>query len=510
VQHRFRFFKIQEIEANMSVLNACHITKDFPGTRALDDVSISFQSGKVNALVGKNGSGKSTLVKIINGAYELSAGTMNIDGEDFYYSSPKQAAEAGIATVYQEMSLIPGLSVAENILMGRYRMKGPFVDWKKTFSDAQAILGNMEVELPIRELVANLSVWQCQVIEFAKAMSMNPKVLFLDEPTSSLAHYETEKLFRLIRRLADKDVIVIYISHRLQELWEIADTCAVLRDGKCVGTLEMKSATQKDLLGLMFGDVAIRERPADIVPGEKTVLKVEGFTCEPSYRDISFELKEGEILGIAGMLGAGRTELLRGIYGVDMADSGSIHIEDSRVTKHTPIEMKKNGLAFIPENRKDEGLVQILSIRDNLNHASLARVTRGLFVDRGLEKQQSRTQVEDLQIKISSDEYPMTTLSGGNQQKVVVGKWLNARPKIFIFDEPSRGIDVNAKQQIFQIVWDLSRRGLSSIVVSSELEELLEICTRIIIMKDGVFISEVNPDDLKVKELYSLCMGGDE
>lgn len=494
----------------MSVLNACNITKIFPGTTALDDVSITFQSGKVNAVVGKNGSGKSTLVKVINGAYETTNGTMNIDGVDFKYHSPKQAAEAGIATVYQEMSLIPGLSVAENILLGRYRTKGPFVDWKRIHNDAQRILDDMGASLPIRELVGNLSVWQHQVIEIAKAMSMNPKVLFLDEPTSALAQHETEMLFDLIRKLREKDVIIIYISHRLQELWEIADTCSVLRDGKYVGTLEMPAASRKDLLSLMFGDVAVPDRPEDIQPGTKTVLKVENLTGEPAYRNISFELKEGEILGIAGMLGAGRTELLRAIFGADAPDSGTIQIGDARIRRHSPRELKKHGVAFIPEDRKDQGLVQILSIRANLNHASLARVTNGIFIDPGAEKRNSDKQIDELDITLPGDEYPMTSLSGGNQQKVVVGKWLNAEPKVLIFDELSRGIDVNAKQQIFQIVWDLSRKGLSSIVVSSELEELLEVCTRILIMQDGEFVQEVNPDDLQVEELYALSMGGHE
>ncbi len=491
----------------MSVLNACNITKIFPGTTALDDVSISFQSGKVNALVGKNGSGKSTLVKVINGAYEVTEGTMNLDGQNFKYLSPKQAAEAGIATVYQEMSLIPGLSVAENILIGRYRTRGPFVDWKKTYSEAQGVLDGMGVSLPIKELVCNLSVWQCQVIEIAKAMSMNPKVLFLDEPTSALAQSETEMLFRLIKDLCKKDVIIIYISHRLQELWEIADTCAVLRDGKYVGSLDMPEASHKELLSLMFGDVQVRERPAYVKPGSESVMKVENLTSEPAFRNISFELKEGEVLGIAGMLGAGRTELLRAIFGADQPESGELSVCGKKITKHNPKTLKEHGVAFIPEDRKDQGLVQILSIRNNLNHASLARITNGIFVDSGKERELSGKQIEDLDIKIPGDEYPMTSLSGGNQQKVVVGKWLNTEPKILIFDEPSRGIDVNAKQQIFQIVWELSKRGLSSIVVSSELEELLEVCTRILIMQDGEFVQEVNPDDLKVEDLYALCMG---
>jgi ribose transport system ATP-binding protein len=492
----------------MSVLRACNVTKRFPGTVALDDVTISFRSGKVNALVGKNGSGKSTLVKVINGAYNDFDGSLYIDEEPFRYQHPKQAFDAGIATVYQEMSLIPGLSVAENILLGRYRMDGPFIDWKRTYQDAQEILDDMGVDLPVKEMVAHLSVWQCQVIEIAKAMSVNPKVLILDEPTSALAQHETQMLYNLIRRLVQKDVIVIYISHRLQELWEIADTCSVLRDGKYVGTLEMETAKHADLLSLMFGNLTLKKRPADVVAREEVIFEVRHLTRDPKFTDISFSLRKGEVLGIAGMLGSGRTELLRAIFGADHPDSGSIHIAGEEIKRPSPHLMKEKGVAFVPEDRKQQGLVQILSIKSNLNHASLDIISKGLFVDAKREDEFSKRQIRDLDIKIPGDSFPMTSLSGGNQQKVVVGKWLNIDPKVVIFDEPSRGIDVNAKQQIFQIIWDLSRQGLGSIVVSSELEELLEICNRILIMKDGRFINEVNPDELSVNELYALCMGG--
>jgi len=506
--HRSYVMTNMGIEVSMSVLRTSNVTKKFPGTVALKDVSISFHSGKVNALVGKNGSGKSTLMKVINGAYSDFEGTLYIDDQEFRYQHPKQAFDDGIATVYQEMSLIPGLSVAENILLGRYRKNGPFIDWKATYQDAQDILDDMGVDLPVKEMVAHLSVWQCQVIEIAKAMSANPKVLILDEPTSALAQSETEMLFALIRRLVKKDVIVIYISHRLQELWEIADTCSVLRDGLYVGTIEMAGAKHADLLSLMFGDLRLNKRPSDVVAQDKVVLEVKNLSREPKFRDINFKLYKGEVLGIAGMLGAGRTELLRAIFGADKPESGSILIDGEVVTNPSPVLMKGKKIAFVPEDRKQQGLVQILSIKSNLNHSSLDLISNGIFVDSKREDEFSRRQIEDLDISIPGEEYPMTSLSGGNQQKVVVGKWLNIGPKIVIFDEPSRGIDVNAKQQIFQIIWDLSRHGLSSIVVSSELEELLEVCNRIIIMKDGQFIDEVNPDNVSVNELYTLSMGG--
>jgi ribose transport system ATP-binding protein len=495
----------------MSVLNAHHITKVFPGTVALDDVSMSFESGKVNALVGKNGSGKSTLVKIINGAHFMNGGSMDIDGVPFSYASPKQSSEAGIATVYQEMSLIPGLSVAENILVGRYKTRGPFVDWKAIFAEGETVLARLGISLPVRELVQNLSVWQMQIVEIAKAMSLNPRVILLDEPTSALAQHETELLFRMIREMTSHDVIIIYISHRLQELWKIADTCSVLRDGKFVGKLDMGTATHEQLLNYMFGDTKVRERPADIVPSMETVLEVAGITREPAFRDISFQLHKGEILGVAGMLGAGRTELLRGIFGADTLDRGTFSVKGEIIRTPSPLSMRKNGVAFLPEDRKEQGSIQILSIRENLMHACLSTIAHGgSFIDHKYEERLTRKQIEDLAIHLSDPENALKSLSGGNQQKVVLGKWLNTEPQVLLFDELSRGIDVNAKQQIFQILWDLARDGLSSIVVSSELEELLEICNRILIMRDGEIIDEVTPDGLSVEGLYSMCMGGSE
>ena len=493
----------------MGILTVRNIKKYFPGTKALDDVTLTFESGKVNALIGKNGSGKSTLVKIINGAYQADSGGVELDGVPLRIENPADAFEKGIATVYQEMSLVPGLSVAENILIGRYEMRGPFVNWKKTYEKAQALLDEMGIELPAHELVVNLNVWQCQVIEIAKAMSYRPKVILLDEPTSALAQHETQMLFRLIRELKNKDVIVIYITHRLHELWEIADTSTVLRDGKYIGKVEMSAAKPHDILDLMFGDAKAQERPADLPVSDETILEVKGLTRKPRFEDVSFTLKKGEILGIAGMLGSGRTELLRAIFGADRADSGSIELEGLAIGAPSPSSMRKRGLAFTPEDRKTQGSVQMLSIADNLCHACLDQLSPRGFMDRAKEREYSERQIQSLRIKVASSEMPMMSLSGGNQQKVVVGKWLNACPKVILFDEPSRGIDVNAKQQIFQIIWDQSRCGISSVVVSSELEELLEVCHRIIIMRHGRFVDEVRPEDTTIERLYSLCMGGD-
>lgn len=492
----------------MSVLRTENITKIYPGTKALDSITSSYDSGKVNALCGKNGSGKSTLIKIFSGAINPTEGRIFLDDEELVFDSPQDAIDRSIATVYQELSLFPGLSVSENIFVGRMPMKGALIDWKKANQMTKEILEDLGVDLNPSELVVNLSMWQRQMLEIVKAMSTNPKVLMLDEPTSSLAQDETELLFEIIRKLKEKDVIIIYISHRLQELWEIADTCTVIRDGVYIGKTVMKSTSHKQLINMMFGDVEIKSRPSDLVVGEKTVLEVKNLTRKGYFENISFELKESEILGIAGMLGSGRTELLRGIFGADEVDSGEIIFMGETINKPTPYKMKKRGLALTPEDRKHEGLIQDLSVHANLCVASLDYIAKGFFITEKDEKPFVDSQIENLEIKVSNTKLAMSSLSGGNQQKVVIGNWLNTCPKVMFFDEPSRGIDVKAKQQIFDIIWKQSRKGISSIMISSEVEELLEVCNRIIVIKDGCIINEINADDCNVEELYALCLGG--
>lgn len=491
----------------MSILRAEKITKIYPGTVALDKMSVAFESGLVHAFIGKNGSGKSTLVKVFSGAIQPTEGSFYLDEEKIVLKSPQEAFDRGIATVYQELSLIPGLTVAENILMGHLPMKGKMIDWKKTYAEAKKLLDDLQVNISPKETVANLSLWQCQMIEIVKAMSTNPKVLMLDEPTSSLANQEIELLFKMVRKLKEKDVIIIYISHRLQELWQIADTCTVLRDGIFIGKTVMKETTHTQLVNMMFGDVEIKTRPDDLKAGSKEVLKINQLTRKGKFQDVTFTVHENEIVGIAGMLGAGRTELLKSIFGADPFDSGSIVFYDEEIKNPNPVKMRDKGFALTPENRKEEGLVQIMSVYGNLCVASIPYLAKHKFIQKKKEKEYVDRQVRDLQIKVPDVKQSVLSLSGGNQQKVVVGNWLNTEPKIMFFDEPSRGIDVNAKQQIFQIIWEQSRKGISSIMVSSELEELLEVCHRILIMHEGKIIKEVFPEDVTVEELYALCMG---
>lgn len=493
----------------MSVLRTEGITKDYPGTRALDNVSVSFEGGKVHAFIGKNGSGKSTLVKVFAGAIQPTEGRFFLDDQELKFNTPTDAFEQGIATVYQELSLVPYLTVAENIYLGRLPKKGRIVDWKKTYQQASDLIKKMNVDIDPHEKVFKLSMWQCQVVEIIKAMSFNPKVLMLDEPTSALAQNETQSLFEVVRTLRDQGVIIIYISHRLQELWEIADTVTVLRDGKFIGKKNIDEVDHKSIISMMFGDVELKTRPKDLVVSDEPVMQVEHLTRAGKFEDVSFTLKKGEVLGIAGMLGAGRTELLRSLFGVDGYDSGRILIHGEEVNrKATPEQMKQKGMGLTPEERKNQGVILIHSIRDNLCNACLDKISDHHVINTKRRGQFAQRQVDELQIKIPDVMASVSSLSGGNQQKVVVGNWLNTNPSIMMYDEPSRGIDVKAKQQIFQIMWDQSRKGVSSIFVSSELEELLEVCHRILIMHMGRIIGEVYPEELTIEQLYADCMGG--
>jgi ribose transport system ATP-binding protein len=491
-------------------LQTVALRKQYPSTLALDDVSVSFEGGKINALLGKNGAGKSTLVKILAGTLAPTSGKILINGREVALHSAQDAFQHGIATVYQELSLIPDLTIGENILLGRLprRRGGLVIDWPRVFSQAAEVLRGMQVNLDVRKKVSTLGIAQQQVVEIAKAMSFNPSVLMLDEPTSALAHHETESLFALLRQLAARGVVIIHITHRLQELARIADTVTVLRDGRLVGSVAMADCTPQSIVRMMFGQVEQKQRPANLKPGTEPILDVKNLRRAGKFDNITFTLNRGEILGIAGMLGSGRTELLRALFGADPVDGGQIIFAGKTVASPTPKLMRRLGMAFTPEERKEQGLVQIMSSRTNVCLASLDRISTGGLLTRSRERAVVSRMVERLSINLPDMDQPVSSLSGGNQQKVVVAKWLNTNPKVILFDEPTRGIDVQAKQQIFQIMWDLSRQGISSIFVSSELEELVEVCHRILIMKSGVIVDEVDPATLQGDDLFVRCMEG--
>jgi ribose transport system ATP-binding protein len=490
------------------MLRVQNIRKEFPGTVALDEVSMTFEAGKVCALLGKNGAGKSTLVKILSGAQQPTSGSLFMDGAPIVLHSTRDAFRRGIATVYQELSLVPGMSVAENVLLGRMPRHGWLIDWHAARSAAAKILSDMGAEIDVTRRVADLGVAQQQVVEIAKAMSFQPRVLLLDEPTSALADHETEMLFRVVRRLAVGGVAVIYITHRLQELARIADTVTVLRDGKCVGSVPVSHTPPDVIVNMIFGSVIQRSRPASLAAGVQPLMEVRNLHAQGRFGNISFTLKRGEILGIAGMLGSGRTELLRALFGADPVDGGTITINGKQAGHASVRARKKHGLALVPENRKEQALILPLSIRLNVCLASLNKIgTLGLITG-GRERLAARSLIDRLAIKAPDMLLPVGSLSGGNQQKIVVGKWLNTQPCVMLFDEPTRGIDLQAKQQIFRIIWDLASQGVSSIFVSSELEEVLEVCHRILVMRAGTIAEELLPERTTVEQLALRCMTG--
>lgn len=492
----------------MSILRADHITKIYPGTVALDDVSLSFESGTVNAFVGKNGSGKSTLLKIFAGAVKQTKGKIFLDDQELVYKDTSDAFASGIATVYQELSLASNLSVMENVFLGRLPEKNGMVDWKRLKKETQDILDELKItNIKPTDMVEYLTAGKRQMVEIAKAMSFKPKVIQLDEPTSSLARHETEALFDILRGLKKKGVIIIYVTHKMHELWKVCDTCTVLRDGHLIGKVDLATTDKATVLDMMFGNVQLRTLPEDLIPSQEVCLKVENLSREEKFSNISFELHNGEVLGIAGMLGSGRTELLNCIFGADPYDSGSITLHGEKVDKPTPEKMKKLGMGMIQEDRQKLGIIAQHTIKQNMMRACNYLLGKGAVVDTKLEKRLADKRVKDLQIKLASVNDSITSLSGGNVQKVVVASWLNTNPQVMLLDEPSRGIDVNAKQQIFEIMWEMAREGIPSIVVSTELEELIEICHRIIIMRNGKFVGEVSPAGLTPEKLYALCMG---
>ncbi len=493
-----------------SILTLEKISKQYPGVNALQDVDFTLDQGEVRALLGKNGAGKSTLVKILSGAVQPDSGQMYIEGNAVQFHSPYDAFERGICTVYQEMSLVPGLTVAENILLGRWPQKRPLgisvIDREAIRRIAQAALDQLEVRLNLSEQVSRLSIAQQQLVEIAKAISFNPRVLILDEPTSALAAHEVETLHKVVRRLAQQGRAIIYVTHRLQEVPQVADSVTVIRDGRLIGTIAVGEATPQRIANMMIGvDWQRSERKRDSQVGE-VKLSVRHLTQHDVLHDISFDVHAGEVLGIAGLLGAGRTGLLRAIFGLDPITSGEVWVDGDKIAQPSPQTMKTHGVALTPEDRKKQGLVLVHDVQDNLTLASLNRVSAKGILQPQRERELAEGMVADLNVKTANLDVKMRTLSGGNQQKVVVGNWLNTLPGVLMMDEPTRGIDIQAKEQIFTLVRDLAQRGLAVLFVSSELEEVLDVADRILLMKNGRITGEVTPDEANVEKLLALVL----
>ena len=459
------------------------ITKQYPGVLALDHVDLDIVEGEVHALAGKNGAGKSTLIKILGGAEKPDSGEILLNGSPVTLHSPHDSIAAGIAIISQELMLVPELSVTENIMIGRLPKTGAgTVNWAEARKSASEALQQLGIDLDLNTAVKNLSTAQQQTVEIAKALSRNARVLVMDEPTSSLPNKEVDHLLETIRRLSAKGITIIYITHKLKEIFAVSDRVTVLRDGKKIETSPISEITNAKVVELMVGksaDAMFTKGPSAI--RDKDVLTVKGLTRHGVFENITFTLKKGEILGIAGLLGSGRTEILRAIFGADPFDSGEVSIEGKTITRPTVDRMIAEGIALAPEDRKLQGLVLSMNISDNINMASLHTIFRKLSE----EKRISRDLFAKMGVKAPSIKTMVSSLSGGNQQKIVLSKWLATDPKVVLLDEPTRGIDVGAKADIYRLVEQLAERGVSVIMVSSEFPELLSTCDRIIVLHEG-------------------------
>lgn len=489
------------------------ISKAFPGVQALDRVDFEAYSGEVMALVGENGAGKSTLMKILSGAYMKDTGRIYIDGKRVEIQNPYHAQLLGISTIYQELNVTPNQTVAQNIFLGReIKRKGilgklGFVDKKEMERRAKELLNRVGANIDPRELVKNLSVAQRQMVEIAKALSLEAKIIIMDEPTSALGPEEVEKLFEIIRQLKEQGIAIIFISHRLEEVFKIADRITILRDGKLVGVMSKDEATFDKVIYLMvnrpLGDMFKKEE----VSKGKLILEVKNLRSA-IIKDVSFSLYEGEILGIAGLVGSGRTELVRLIFGADPKISGEIYLNGEKVEIKSPEDAVKHGIGLVPEDRQNQGLILKMSVRENIGVTIIRKILKFLgFIDKNKLTEIAENFVKRLNIKTPSIFEKVLYLSGGNQQKVVLAKWLASNPKILILDEPTRGIDVGAKAEIHAIMSQLAKIGIGIIMISSEIPELLAMSDRILVMSEGKVVVELPRSEATQEKIMAYASG---
>jgi ABC-type sugar transport system ATPase subunit len=499
---------------NTPILEIDNISKHYPGVRALQHVSMSVAVGEVRALLGKNGAGKSTLIKILSGATSPDEGEIRVDGAPVQIATPAAAFAIGIGTVYQEMSLVSGLTVAENILLGRWplvnRTGVRIINRRELFREAQAALDMMGASLRPNTPVADLNVPERQIVEIAKALSFKPKVLVLDEPTSALPESEVEHLLKLVRQLAANGVAIIYVSHRLQEIPRVADSITVLREGRLIDTVPISAASPDVIAKMMIGEGWSKTfTHSSSAQSRKVILSAEKISVKGYLREVSFDLHEGEVLGIAGLLGSGRTELLESIVGMRKPDGGAVYMDGVRIKKPTPVVMRSKGVGLTPEDRKQKGLVMPLSVEQNLMMSSMDRISTNGMLSPSKSRELAREMVAKLSVATSGLNTLVSSLSGGNQQKVVIGKWLNAQARLLLMDEPTRGIDIQAKDQVYRLVRDLAQQGVGIIFVSSELEEVLEVSDRILILNHGRITAELPGAEAKLEQVLALTMTED-
>ncbi len=491
---------------NEYVLEMRSITKTYPGVVALSNVTFNVRKGEIHGLLGENGAGKSTLIKVLSGAIRPDSGEIRFEGAQYSCLEPRQAMDLGIGVIYQEFNLIPYLTVAENIFLGNEYKQGLLIDDKRMVEKTRELLAQLGIGIDPSTRVRDLSVAYQQMVEITKAVSRKVKIIIMDEPTAPLSKNEVDHLFRLIATLKEQQISIIYISHRLQEIFEVADNVTVLRDGRFIDTLKVQNTTRKQLISLMVGRDLGETFPEGGYAAEPCVLEVRNL-CGDRFRNISLKLRKGEILGIAGLVGAGRSEVGRTIFGADPIRSGEIFLEGKKIRLRSPKDAIRCGIGLIPEDRKQQGLLLKLSVRHNVSLSSLELIKKSGLLSSRAEQTMVSQFVKSLGVKTPHLDQLVNYLSGGNQQKVVLAKWLATRSKVLIFDEPTRGIDVGAKQEIYQLMRQLTRNGISIIMISSEMPELIGISDRIVVMCKGEIRGELEKEEVAQNKILELAAG---
>lgn len=483
------------------------VSKSFPGVQALSHCHFELRAGEVHALVGENGAGKSTLMKILCGVYSKDSGEILYKGQSVHFHNPRAALSAGVTMIHQELNLMPHLTVAQNIFIGREPRSGWLLSESKINQQARELLDSLHLNIDPRVKVTTLSVARQQMVEIAKALSYNSQVLIMDEPTASLTKAEIEELFKMIRRLRERGVGIVYISHRMEELRQISDRVTVMRDGQFIQTLETASATIDQIISLMVGRTIYESKPElPEKPSQDVVLDVRNLNRGRVLKNVSFQLRRGEILGFAGLMGAGRTEVARAIVGADAVDSIEIYVKGQRVHISKPRDAVKHGIGYLSEDRKRYGVVTAMNVSSNVAMASMGKFLRssGIIHEAKIDSV-SREQIDTLHIRTPSSKQRVKNLSGGNQQKVVIAKWLVANTDILIFDEPTRGIDVGAKSEIYKLLNELAHMGKSIIMISSELPEILRMSHRILVMCEGRITGELSSEEATQESIMRLA-----
>ena len=489
---------------NNYILTLKNITKEFPGVKALDDVTINIERGTIHGLVGENGAGKSTLIKVLAGIYQPNKGEIILDGKPCRFNSPIEARRAGISVVHQEIKLAEPLSVAENMFLGNVQLKNGLVDWKGMRRRAWEIVEDLGMDIDINAQVSSLTVAKKQIVEIMHAINNNSRILIMDEPSAVLTDRELEVMFRIVKQLRDKGITIIYISHRLDEIFGLCSNVSVLRDGCHIDTIPVASVDRQGLINMMVGREMGQEYPKEVGNIGGTILEVKNLS-RGILQDISFEVKSGEVFGISGLVGAGRTELARAILGIDKPESGEVYVRGKKVHYRTFADAIRDGLGLIPEDRKLQGLVQIMSVKRNTTLVNMKRVLRAGVISSSLEEKLSKEYADKLHVVTPSMETEVQYLSGGNQQKVVIAKWLFQNSEILFLDEPTRGIDVGAKAEIYRLINRMAKEGKTISMISSEMPELLGMCDRIMVMHEGHKMGELNAAEATQEKIMALC-----